>query len=309
MHEITRLIQDKYQARMTKDQRAAFRNMLTEKLAAQGIEVAHEPVAMSATNLVVGDLSRAEYIFTAHYNTFRKLPVPIVMAPMGIRSLISSLYSAGLLSLLAMLPTLLVALIFPVFRNAYLFIAHLSIVVFLLLSYGEPNEHTANDNTSGVCVLVEALLSLPKEARERGMFVFFDRDNPFVVGSAYFKALHGEKIAHIPLINFDCVSDGDVLACMVHKALHGNALQMDKIRAALPTMEGKQWRIFKVESTQNSSDAMHFDKAMGVVALRRSRVFGLHIRGIRTRHDIHFDTRNIAFLRDFIANLLAKDAA
>lgn len=310
MHEITRLILDKYQARMTKKQKTAFRSMLTKTLAEKGVDVVHETGGTTRpTNMIVGDLSRAEYIFTAHYDTQPELPIPLIMAPMGVGAVISQLYSVGVFVLCMFLLSFLLVTIFPALSGFRLFGPIMSIGFMAMVFFGKPNKHTANDNTSGVCVLVEALLSLPKEARERAAFVFFDQEELGLLGSGYFKKLHGKEIAHTPLINFDCVSDGDVLSFMAHKTLHGDAAQMDKISAAFPTMEGKQARIFKVGKMQYASDQMHFDKGMGVAALRESRVFGLHIRRIHSRFDTQFDARNIAFLRGFIENLLAKDAA
>ena len=76
MTETTRTIFDKYQVRKSKKQKAAFIEYVENVAKSYGYGVKLEKGYFGAKNIVVGDVENAKVIYTAHYDTCARLPVP-----------------------------------------------------------------------------------------------------------------------------------------------------------------------------------------------------------------------------------------
>ena len=74
-----------------------------------------------------------------------------------------------------------------------------------------------NDNTSGVAALLTLLARLPKEQRGRVAVVLFDNEEVGLIGSTLFRRRHAHVMANKPLINLDCVGDGEMLLLAPNK--------------------------------------------------------------------------------------------
>ena len=93
---------------------------------------------------------------------------------------------------------------------------------------GPANKRNANDNTSGVILLLEILSQLTEEQRAQTAIVFFDNEEIGLLGSAQFKKRYWKEMETKLLINFDCVSDGDYFLIAETKAAkekYGDALE------------------------------------------------------------------------------------
>ncbi len=307
MHAITEEILEKYQVRKTKAQKEAFRAFLVGRLAAEGIHarVEEKSTSVKSANIIVGEVAGAEVVFTAHYDTCAVLPIPNFLAPKNLP--VSILYQLFLVLVILLVPFGLGVLagwlgVDPALAgraSALLFYGML-----LWMFFGPANKHTANDNTSGVAVLVESLLSLPKEARERAAFVFFDNEEMGLLGASFFRRMHAKEMANKPLINFDCVSDGDHILFVLGKAFRTDAALMRRTEAALSMPEGKAAELCPTTRALYPSDQMLFKKSAGVAALRRYPLIGLGLGRIHTWRDTQFDRANIEALRQFITSFL-----
>ncbi len=72
-------------------------------------------------------------------------------------------------------------------------------------------------------VLFEIMSALSDAEREKAAFVFFDLEEMGLIGSASFASKHKKQMRDKPLINFDCVSDGNhFLFVLRKKAVHLN---------------------------------------------------------------------------------------
>ena len=86
---------------------------------------------------------------------------------------------------------------------------------------GPANEHTVNDNTSGVTTLIDTMTILPDELKSDVAFIFFDLEEAGLVGSKSFFKKHKNVMNNKLLVNFDCVSDGEnILLVLNKKAVH-----------------------------------------------------------------------------------------
>ena len=250
-------------------------------------------------NLIVGDVSSAKIILTAHYDTCAKLPFPNFIAPKN------KLLSLGYGTLIA-IPFLLMMAVLEVLLIQWL----KNELVALCLSYffmfgsmfwmflgGKPNPHTANDNTSGVVQLIEIMSALTEDQRKQVAFVFFDNEENGLLGSAYFAKLHKKDGTKEKLIlNYDCVSDGDNFLFVTSKTAQerfGEALA-----AAFPSTGEKISEIVSNKKAMYPSDQKHFETSVAVAALKNHPRWGLYLDKIHTKHDTNFDIRNMEYLTE-----------
>lgn len=166
--------------------------------------------------------------------------------------------------------------------------------LLILMIAGPANQHTANDNTSGVILLCELLQQLSPEERALVAFVFFDNEENGLMGSAFFRKQYKEDMKDKLLINFDCISDGDNLMFAVSKEArrHYDATLRDSYRAA----EEKVFLFEKLEKLYYPSDQAGFKQSAAVASLNYKRGIGYYMDKIHTKKDTVFDEKNIALL-------------
>ena len=301
MNDTGREILEKYQVRKTGPQKTAFIAFMREKYPTLRVEEGGFP---RSRNLVVGDPDHAKAIFCAHYDTCAVMPFPNLITPQNI--LFYLLYSVlvcipflalgGAASALLSLVTDSAALLYWTFLGVYF------ASFFGLLLFGRPNKHTVNDNTSGVITLCELMDKLPESVRAQVAFVFFDHEENGLIGSKYFHTKHKKSLANTPVINFDCVSDGDQILLVQSKPFmkrYGDALQ-----DAFAEADGLVIHHAKSSSTIYPSDQGNFPCGVGVAALKRGWM-GLYLDRIHTARDTVMKEENIHYLVAAAARFLA----
>ena len=294
MTELSTSILKDWQVRKTRQQKTDFIEFMKEEIPELTVE---EGGTGKNRNLIVGDVSSAKIILTAHYDTCAQLPFPNFIAPKN------KLLSLGYGTLIA-IPFLIVTAVLEVLLIQWL----KNELVALCLSYffmfgtmfwmflgGKPNPHTANDNTSGVIQLIEIMSALTEDQRKQVAFVFFDNEENGLLGSAYFAKLHkNEGMKEKLILNYDCVSDGDNFLFVISKTAQeqfGEALA-----AAFSSTGEKISEIVSSKKAMYPSDQKHFKTSVAVAALKRHPWLGLYLDKIHTRHDTNFDMRNMEFL-------------
>ena len=88
-----------------------------------------------------------------------------------------------------------------------------------LVVAGKANRHTMNDNTSGVVALLTLLARMTQEQRGRVAVVLFDNEEVGLIGSTLFRRRHARTMADKPLVNLDCVGDGNIVLFAANKAI------------------------------------------------------------------------------------------
>ena len=312
MTATTQTILSAYQVRKSKAQKRAFAAYLKEIAEQNGYTYREERGSFGATNLIVGDPSRAKFLCTAHYDTCARLPFPNFITPK--RFDIYLLYQL-LLTVLLLLPAAVVLFGLPTLllllgaSDAAAFgiggfVAYLALIAtMLLILVGPANKHTANDNTSGVTVLVDTMLAMPPELRDQVTYVFFDLEEAGLFGSASYRAKHKKETKRQLLINFDCVSDGDHLLLVLRKGAHRFA---DTLAEAFPAEDGKLQREICRRGVFYPSDQSNFPCGVGVAALKKSRKLHiLYMNRIHTRRDTVYEAENISYLKNGCIRLAA----
>lgn len=302
MTETTKIILDRYQIRKTKAQKTAFIQYIQSLATERGYACRVEKGSFGARNIVIGDPDSAKVVYTAHYDTCPVLPFPNFITPKSF--LIYLLYQLAI-SAVMIFAVLFVGFLIPVIATLAGMDSSISALLTLPVSYlaligllalllvGPANRHTANDNTSGVTLLIDILCALPEEKRECVALVFFDLEEMGLIGSASFAKKHKKAMKDRLLLNFDCVSDGTNLLFALRRPAEKYAPALKQAFAS----DGS----FSIEVTSKGvfypSDQMNFPCGVGVAALKRSRFLKiLYMDRIHTGRDTVYREANIVHL-------------
>ena len=290
MIPLSKEIFDRYQVRKTKKQKDAFIQLLKQHYPQLEIQ---EGGFSKSRNLILGDVEKAEFVFTAHYDTCPRLPFPNFITPKNPLLYIGyALLITVPIILIVVILSMLLRFLTDSFLINYFGTLIIYLGVFSFLLSGPANKHTANDNTSGVITLCELYQRLTEEERARTAMVFFDNEESGLFGSRLFKKKYLKQMRNKLLINFDCVSDGDNILIASSKTAR-NKWNIEKHFSAngskIPMLE-------KAESVLYPSDQMGFPNTVAVAALKHNRFLGYYMDRIHTAKDTVFEEENIDYL-------------
>ena len=182
MEQLRAALLGQHEVRRTVKQKTAFISWAQAYAEELGIRVTVEESGkvIRSRNIVFGDADKARTIITAHYDTCTWMPTGAVTTP-------------GCWPLLVLTELAQLVLLLP---------------LLAIMFFGVSNPHTANDNTSGV-LLVLLLMARLKD-RPDVAFVLFDNEETGLWGSQAFMKAHPQAARRF-LLNLDCVGDGDTL--------------------------------------------------------------------------------------------------
>ena len=304
MTELSQKILQDHQVRKSRKQKGAFIGLLREHFPELTIE---QGGLIKSNNIVLGDISTAKTVFTAHYDTCARLPIPNFIAPKNV--VISLLYS-----LLLMLPMIVILLalnvpmniLLPNARWAHPLITLLFAVLIMgFMIAGPANKRNANDNTSGVITLIEIYGRLTDDQKAQTAFVFFDNEEIGLLGSSQFKKQHSKEMENKLLINFDCVADGDHFLLAVTK--EADSAYGEKLRAAFASTETKEFAFGRADKIFYPSDHIGFTKAVSVAAFHKKKFIGYYLSRIHTGRDTVFDQSNIELVTTSCLNYITQE--
>lgn len=300
MTEQSQKILDEMQVRKSRKQKEAFRAWLCRELEAAG----YTPIiqkGFAARNVVVGSPETAKVLLTAHYDTQAVLPVPNFITPRN--PFFFVLYQIFIVVPLFLAVGVAEGLIFAFVPESAAWwlapLACLGLCIFFIwwVLDGKANKHTANDNTSGVLLLLETALALPPEHRDRVCFVFFDNEEKGMLGSAAFAKRHKQVKKNAVVLNFDCVGDGDSIQFFPQEKLKKDTAALERLEAAFLPAGGKDVQVVRSFSMYPSDNAS-FKKGAGVCALKHKPIIGYYMDRIHTSKDTFLDEANIELLRE-----------
>lgn len=200
--------------RMHRKQKKEFRNYISKISQQMNYECKIEE-NLIAKNIIVGDLSKAKYVFTAHYDTPPRLPKFFVKNMM----LYSVIFASIIMGAMFISPILAHELTnsMEVLEavSSLSMIAGFSIMGYSLLHMlgfaGNANKYNFNDNTSGcyaLLKLMEKYQNLQKSERDQIAFIFFDNEEKSLLGSISHKIRNLKTYKDKTYINFDCIGLG-----------------------------------------------------------------------------------------------------
>ena len=293
MISVSEKILESYQMRKTKKQKTAFIDFLSRYYPQLKVEEGGFP---KSRNLVFGDVSKADIIVSAHYDTCAALPFPNLITP---KNFLFCLLYALVISVPFLVAYIFTQRLLNLVLNDFFISYTISFVGFLAITFfvfigGKPNKNTANDNTSGVITVLELMASLSDEEKGKFAFVLFDNEESGVFGSAYFSKKHRAEMKNKLLINLDCVGEGDNLMFVYNsKAMKRYS---GAFKESFVPVEGKCFRHEKSSTTFYPSDQMNFKNTIAVAALKKEPVIGYYMDKIHTSKDTVCDMRNVDIL-------------
>lgn len=311
MEPITQTILDRYLVRKSAAHKQAFRDFLLPALAAEGIgaRVETHKGLIRTDNVVIGDPATADFVVGAHYDTQAVLPFPNLLFPKNLLlTLLAQFFLVGMILLVIVLLQALLAILTDNSLLATLAGPVLMLAASFLMIAGPANRNTYNDNTSGVTTLLETLLALPPAQRSRVAFVLFDNEELGLVGSSAFARRHKAAMAGTPLINLDCVSDGDHLMLVSNPRLLRDKNFLAALQAAFGSAAAQTEKHVVYTTSRMTfylSDQLSFPVNTAVAAFKRHRFFGYYMDRIHTARDTIFDVRNIELIRGALLTLAA----
>lgn len=301
--DFSRLVLQQFQVRKTRNQKNAFIDLLKRYYN----DVAIEKGGFGKNrNIVLGNVDTAKVIFTAHYDTCAQLPFPNLIFPKNI--LFTLFYSV-----LIVIPFLVV--LFPVYLvieyftqsfllTYYMFMFLLLALVIVVFYAGKPNEHTANDNTSGIITILETISKLSPEQRIKCAFVLFDNEENGLLGSAFFRKKHKSVLKNKLIVNVDCVGDGDNIFFVSNRK--ARECYGDVFNSSFQSVAGKNISFEKASTTFCPSDQMGFPINMVAMTLKKKPIVGYYLDKIHTKKDIYCDEKNIEIISSGFAEFVSK---
>lgn len=220
-------------------------------------------------NIVFGDVDRARTIITAHYDTCTWMPTGAVTTP-------------GCWPLLVLTELAQLVLLLP---------------LLAIMFFGVSNPHTANDNTSGV-LLVLLLMARLKDRPDMA-FVLFDNEETGLWGSQAFMKAHPQAARRF-LLNLDCVGDGDTLLYtgMPRGLRMPQAMRLQKAMESVAPQYGMRTATGAFPKWLYPSDQMLFPRGTAFAALKGKKL--LYLNRIHTPRDMVLEERNISCLAEII---------
>ena len=297
----------RFPIRKRDEEKQAFRSWIMAQGKALGYSARVDELARGRhCNVVFGNPDNAQVIYTAHYDTPARLPVPNLMTPRNIP--LFALYQLGIILVL-----LLAAVIVFVGAQLLLHDASLSLVIALVAYYallllmiaGPANPNNVNDNTSGVAAVLETMARMPAEQREKAAFILFDNEEKGRLGSRAFAAANPRIKKQTLLINMDCVGVGEHILVIGKNYARAKA-EYALLEQSFTPHDGLQPHCYGVTGSVCNSDHQAFRCGVVIVACRRKKGVGFYTAGIHTKHDTQADQKNLDYIAQSLCDFTAK---
>lgn len=252
------------------------------------------------TNVVAGDPEKAKLLLIAHYDTpIRPLLPPLIMPT---RPVTAFLYLA-LTPMCVLLGSFVASFALTFALNAPyatlpLFLALLA-GALCYLRFGPSETRNADDNTSGVAVLLETAAALTPRYRGEVAFVFLDGGFGGLAGAKGFRARYPSAKEKI-IVNVNCVAAGDELLILPSRSARWNGEALDAMLESFDVGGGKPVFLKTDGLTYYPSDNRAFRSSFAICACKKLKGFG---RIIEPHKNKSIDFTNIEILRKSLCKL------
>lgn len=271
MEQLRAALLGPHEVRRTFRQKTAFIAWVRAYAENLGIRVTVEESGrvIRSRNIIFGDVDKARTIITAHYDTCTWMPTGAVTTP-------------GCWPLLVLTELAQLVLLLP---------------LLAIMFFGVSNPHTANDNTSGVLLVL--LLMAQLKDRPDVAFVLFDNEETGLWGAQAFMKAHPQAARRF-LLNLDCVGDGDTLLYtgMPRGLRMPQAVRLQKAMETVALRYGMRTATGAFPKWLYPSDQMLFPRGTALAALKGKKL--LYLNRIHTPRDTVLKERNISCLAEII---------
>ncbi len=309
-------LNEKYPIRRSMDEKAAFRNHITEYVASKGGNIKTETTKNGKNdNVVVGDPLTAKIVLTAHYDTPGRALFANIMIPRN-PVLFYAYQFVPVFALLAI--SLLLTVVGGVIATLIMGYTEERLIMglFLLFYYvcfyfmffAFKNPKNYNDNTSGVATLLEIFDKLTLTQRQEVAFIFFDNEEKGKKGSKEYFSDHKEQMQHKLLINFDCVGNGGHILFIANKDAE-NMLAYQALQTSFLSNPDEIYKteFYPIKGSQSNSDYKNFPCGVGCTACKKSKGGVLYADKIHTPKDVEVKNENITYIAEGIVKYLSEN--
>ncbi|WP_099203517.1 M28 family peptidase [Miniphocaeibacter massiliensis] len=300
---------DNYQIRKTNKQKISFIAWLRKITDSLGYDLEIDKYNDHGRNLIFGDVEKADIILTAHYDTQPNGIIPrISFMSNPIIYLISEICTYG--GILGIFLLFRFALSKFIDTGISYTVTGVLLLLFIFQNItGFANKHTLNDNTSGVATILTIMEDLEIHLRKKVCFVFFDHEELGFLGSKNFKDKYHSKIMDKPLINFDCVSDGNYMFFITKKKFKNskyNEALNKSIECNFTKKNDKKALVEKASKVIYTSDQILFSNGIAITAMNKAPILGYYLSRIHSSLDRVFDEENIKLLKNTMIDFIRK---
>ena len=295
-------INDLFPMRRREEEKSKFYDYIVGELGEDLVK--RKTLEKKHANIVIGKVEDAKVIFTAHYDTPAASIIPNMMLPGNkvIGTIIHMLFPIAM----ALFSLLVAYLVGGALQLDQTYIIVIYLVLYFALFFGStrliPNKHNKNDNTSGVATV----LSLASEVSDsKAAFVLFDNEEKGLLGSKAFNKKYKEILKNKPIINFDCVGNGDQII-FIAKENAEKLPEYEMLKNAFSSDDGFAVHHLPIKKSLGNSDHKSFNCGIGVMAAGRIKIFRFYTGRIHTSRDIVADSKNILFLVEKAKQFIEK---
>lgn len=292
-------INKKHPVRRSKEQKNNFIQYTKEELKKYNVNINAETIDKH-TNIIIGDVSKAKVIYTAHYDTPASSVFPNLMFPRN--KLLSYIYVFAYAFVIVFFSFVFAFLLQQVFNFNQDILIVVYLGIYLLLFYVctrlVPNKNNINDNTSGVATI----FSLVSEIKNNDVaYILFDNEEKGKLGSKAYSKKYKDMLKDKLIINFDCVGNGNnvILVCK-DKAINHEFYK--KINETLKPSNEYDVKIYGMKGSSSNTDFLNFECSLSVMACKKSKLIGYYTPNIHTSFDTVASTKNIDFLVESFSN-------
>lgn len=255
-------------------------------------------------NIVIDDLSTADVICTAHYDTPAASVIPNMMMPRNkiLGTLINMLFpilmalaSLGIAYLIGFLANLEETAVIAIYLVLYL-------GLYFLLMRTFTNKHNKNDNTSGVATV----MSIAKQIRnDKVAFVLFDNEEKGLLGSKALNKAYKKEFANKLVINFDCVGNGDQIVLIPKETAEARE-EYALLKQSLDESSDFTINYTPFKKALGNSDHKSFPCSIGVMAGNKGKIAKFFTGRIHTARDTVASEKNVSFLSDAMVKMIER---
>ncbi len=295
-------INEKFPIRRTPEQKNGLFEYVKSEAEAVGLNARIEQLEKKHNNIVIGDVENASVVYTAHYDTPARSLLPNLMMPRNPG--LAYAYGLGIPIVIAFFSlgvayAIQAALGLPYLAFVLIYLALYFGVFFGILRCGD-NKTNKNDNTSGVATVLSIMSENPKGAA----YILFDNEEKGLLGSKALLKSNKEFWESKPLINFDCVGNGDNFVIIAMEKAENHAI-FGKISDTVKGNNEYNVGLYPKKGSASNTDSKNFPCGISVMACKKSKKGVLYTPYIHTKRDTVASSENIYVLAEAFSKLPA----
>lgn len=295
-------INDAFPMRRTDEEKASFFDYVLREFGGERVK---KELIEKNNNIIIGNVSEASVVLTAHYDTPATSLVPNFMIPANkILSTVVHLFYPLAMALLSMFAALGLGSLLSLDNGMSMFIY---LVLYFGLFYCStmliPNKNNKNDNTSGVATVLTLAKSI---SSDKVAFILFDNEEKGLLGSKAFNKKYKDLMEDKLVINFDCVGNGDNMIFIFKDKAEQTKEYKLLCEAIADGDEHFSVHYIPFKKASGNSDHKSFPCSVGVMAASKGRLVKFFTGRIHTAKDTVADSKNVFFLADRVKQFLDK---